>query len=336
MTPPDTASDWAIVGGRLATGCVDLTSDPGALDTSGFWVVVMTFEGALTCARMGNVVPAGSDLASAPPWSMPARTDWDTSLGRDAYVAGVGAIRDRIAAGDVYQVNLCRLMSAPLASPPDLWSLGGALARGNPAPLAATVNLPAAGLHIASASPELFLRRDGDAVASAPIKGTGRTAADLTDKDAAENVMIVDLVRNDLARVARPGSVEVPGLLRVEEHPGLVHLVSTVTARLRPGCGWAELLAAASPPGSVSGAPKSSALRIIGELEPEPRGVYCGAVGWVDADRRRGALAVGIRTFTWADGRLLLGTGAGITWGSDPAQEWDETELKVGRLLEVR
>src|SRR3954469_17022458 len=150
------------------------------------------------------------------------------------------------------------------------------------------------------------------------------------------NVMIVDLVRNDLAHVAETGTVEVPSLLRVEQHPGLVHLVSTVSARLRAGCGWAELLAATSPPGSVSGAPKLSALSLISELEAVPRGVYCGAVGWVDADRKVGRLAVGIRTFAWAGGRLQLGTGAGITWGSVPTAEWEETELKVRRLLEVR
>ena len=336
MTLPDPGSSWAVVDGRLVSGCVDLTSDAAALDSSGFWVVVMTFEGALTCARMDTVVTAPPRPADAPPWSMPPRDEWATSLDRNAYVAGAAAIRDRIAAGDVYQVNLCRIMSAAMPAPPDLWALGGALARGNPAPLAATVCLPDAGLFVASASPELFLARDGDEISSGPIKGTGRVAADLTDKDAAENVMIVDLVRNDLARVGVPGSVHVPGLLRVEHHPGLVHLVSTVDARLAPGRGWADLLAATSPPGSVSGAPKSSALRIIDSLEPVPRGVYCGAVGWVDADRRRGRLAVGIRTFAWQDGRLLLGTGAGITWGSDPAQEWDETELKVSRLLEVR
>jgi len=114
-----------------------------------------------------------------------------------------------------------------------------------------------------------------------------------------------------------------------------VHLVSTVSARLKPGGSWAGLLDAAAPPGSVSGAPKSSALRILRSLEPISRGVYCGAVGWVDADRRVGRLAVAIRTFQWAHGRLHLGTGAGITWRSDPLREWDETELKVSRLLEV-
>jgi para-aminobenzoate synthetase component 1 len=143
----------------------------------------------------------------------------------------------------------------------------------------------------------------------------------------------VDLVRNDLGVVAVPGTVEVPTLCAVEHHPGLVHLVSTVRATLRPDVGWPELLAAAFPPGSVTGAPKSSALTAIAELEPVPRGPYCGAVGWVDADRQEAQLAVGIRTFWAGEGRLHLGVGAGITWASDAAAEWDETELKAARLL---
>jgi len=127
--------------------------------------------------------------------------------------------------------------------------------------------------------------------------------------------------------------------LSVEHHPGLVHLVSTVSGELRPDAGWPQLLKAAFPPGSVSGAPKSSALRVIADLEPAPRGPYCGAVGWVDADRQRAELAVGIRSF-FLDGsqgapRICFGTGAGITWGSDPELEWGETVLKADRLLQV-
>ena len=329
------ADGWAIFGDRVMRGCLDVTTDPEALDSGGSWVVVQTFEGALSCVRMAEVEAAADPYAGAAPWRMPPRDSWSTSLDRDGYEKGVSVIRERIAAGDVYQVNLCRMLSTPLAGRPDLHALGGALARGNPAPYAAAIDIPAAGLHVASASPELFLRRDGMTVTSGPIKGTARERSGLTDKDRAENVMIVDLVRNDLAQVAEIGSVTVPSLLDVEQHPGLVHLVSRVSAELRDGCGWAELLAAASPPGSVSGAPKVSALRIIDELEPVPRGVYCGAVGWVDAERKLGCLAVGIRTFAWADGELRLGTGGGITWDSDPDDEWEETELKARRLLQV-
>jgi para-aminobenzoate synthetase component 1 len=131
------------------------------------------------------------------------------------------------------------------------------------------------------------------------------------------------------------GSVTVPALCALEQHPGLVHLVSTVQGRLRDGAGWPEIVAATFPPGSVTGAPKIAALAHIDRLETVERGVYCGAVGWVDADRGVGELNVAIRTFWIDDGQLHLGTGGGITWDSDPAGEWAETELKARRLLSV-
>ncbi|OKI31934.1 chloride transporter [Streptomyces sp. TSRI0281] len=328
-------------GGLVASGLQDVTSDPAALDSSGFWAVCADFEGRLVCARFSTVrtEPVPAPVPGA--WRGPAAGDWTSSLDRDAYKAGVRRIREHIAAGEVYQANLCRVMSAPLPDPggADVDALTALLARGNPAPYAGTIRLPAHGVEIATASPELFLARDGRTVESGPIKGTGRTEDDLLDKDHAENVMIVDLVRNDLGRVCATGSVSVPDLCAVEKHPGLVHLVSTVRGRLADGVGWPELLAAAFPPGSVTGAPKSSALRIIEALETAPRGPYCGGIGWVDADRATAGLAVGIRTF-WIDRDppvpvLRFGTGAGITWGSDPEREWDETELKASRLLAV-
>jgi len=344
----------AFLGGRVASRLRDVTTDPTALDAEGFWAVLVTFEGEVTCARFDDVrdearrprdVRAGvSDRsrllgrdASASLWRGPRPDAWTSSLDDVAYRHAVEQIRKRIATGEVYQANLCRVLSAPLPAPhaADIAGLGTALARGNPAPYAATLRLPAHGVRVASASPELFLRRSGRIVESGPIKGTGRTAADLRPKDYAENVMIVDLVRNDLGRVAEIGTVTVPALCAVERHPGLVHLVSTVRAELRAGAGWADLLSAAFPPGSVTGAPKSSALRVIADYEPVPRGPYCGALGWVDADRGEGVLAVAIRTF-WIDGdQLHFGTGAAITWGSDPALEWAETELKAARLLSV-
>ncbi|MFJ4928606.1 chorismate-binding protein [Streptomyces sp. NPDC088736] len=324
-------------GDLVATGLLDVTDDPAALDSTGFWAVSADFEGRLVCARFADVrrepvpapVPGG--------WRGPAAGDWTSSLDRAAYTRAVGRIRDHIAAGEVYQANLCRVLSAPLDPDADLDALTALLARGNPAPYAGTVRLPRHGVETATASPELFLRRAGRTVESGPIKGTGRTEADLLKKDYAENVMIVDLVRNDLGRVCATGTVTVPELCAVEKHPGLVHLVSTVRGELREDVGWPGLLAAAFPPGSVTGAPKASALRIIESLETAPRGPYCGGIGWVDADRGTGELAVGIRTF-WADRRegvLRFGTGAGITWGSDPEGEWRETELKASRLLAV-
>lgn len=334
---PSGLSPLARFGDRLATGLLDVTSDPAALDSSGFWAVCADFEGRLTCARFADVRRAPVPAPVPGGWRGPAVGDWVSSLDRAAYTAGVRAVRAYIAAGEVYQANLCRVLSAPVPPDADVDALTALLARGNPAPYAGTIRLPGHGVEIATASPELFLRRDGRTVESGPIKGTGRTEADLLEKDYAENVMIVDLVRNDIGRVCATGSVTVPDLCAVEKHPGLVHLVSTVRGELRPGAGWPELFAAAFPPGSVTGAPKSSALRIIEELEPVPRGPYCGGIGWVDADQGTGELAVGIRTF-WldrAEGVLRFGAGAGITWGSDPEGEWRETELKASRLLTV-
>ncbi|WP_405620052.1 chorismate-binding protein [Streptomyces sp. NBC_01511] len=331
-------------GGLVATDLRDVTRDPQALDSAGFWAVAMDFEGRLTCARFGDVRPEPVPAPVPGQWRgpTPEAGDWTSSLDRAAYVSGVRRVRELIAAGEVYQANLCRVLTAPLPDPDasDIDALTALLARGNPAPYAGTIRLPAHGVEIATASPELYLRRTGRTVESGPIKGTGRTAADLLEKDHAENVMIVDLVRNDLGRVCATGSVTVPALCAVEPHPGLVHLVSTVRGELAEGTGWPELLAATFPPGSVTGAPKSSALKIIEALETTPRGPYCGAVGWVDADRGTAELAVGIRTF-WIErdppsGPVLrFGTGAGITWGSDPEREWRETELKASRLLAV-
>ena len=333
-------------GGNHATGLVesvDLTRDPDALDRGGWWAVAVDFEypaaGHARAWRFEHVHPR--PLPPAADYRGPG-TRWDSSLGRDAYLGAVRRIRELVRAGEVYQANLCRVMSTP--APPSQpcqapgfgpYQLAARLARGNPAPYAGVLDVPE--LWLVSASPELFLRREDDRLWSGPIKGTAPTREQLLPKDEAENVMITDLVRNDLHRVCLPGTVAVPALLTVEEHPGLVHLVSTISGRLRPGATWQQILAALCPPGSVSGAPKVTALQAIAQLETARRGPYCGALGWVDADRGRAELAVGIRSF-WVDRadpdpRLRFGTGAGITWGSDPEQEWAETELKASRLV---
>jgi para-aminobenzoate synthetase component 1 len=322
-------------GALVAHGVDAVTHDAREL-TSGFWAVVLTFEGELTAVRMTDVRSAGPEDAHA---DWPGLTGvWSTSLDEARYVAGVEEIRRRVAEGTVYQVNLCRVLEHELPEDARLAALGALLRRGNPAPYAATVDVPEAGLEVACASPEAFLVRRGDRVTSRPIKGTGTDVAALLQKDYAENVMIVDLVRNDLAHVCRAGTVEVESLCGIEQHPGLVHLVSDVSGLLTPDAGWPDILAATFPPGSVSGAPKHTALQAIADLEPAPRGPYCGAVGWVDADNDTAELAVGIRTF-WAarraDGARVLrfGTGAGITWASDPGGEWAETQLKAARLV---
>jgi para-aminobenzoate synthetase component 1 len=274
----------------------------------------------------------------------------------------------------VYQVNLCRVLTAELSGEHDAglgagaFSTAGSASGEGPAPGSrgedappgssdgaarrfdplALAHLLAAGNParyqgvlatgnewLVTASPELFLRREVDVLHSAPIKGTAGPGEPFAAKDTPENVMICDLVRNDLGRVARTGSVEVESLLAREELPGLAHLVSTVRAVLRPGVGWGEILAATFPPGSVSGAPKHTALQVISDLEPVPRGPYCGAIGYVDGDSGVAELAVGIRTFYTSHGgrRLHFGTGAGITYLSHPAAEWAETELKAARLI---
>jgi len=297
------------------------------------WAVVLPFDGPPICARFAQVRPAVPWPGR--PWRGPDPATWTTSLDRAAFCRGVGAIHDAIAAGDVYQVNLTRRLSAPLPDTADVAALGAALAEGNPAPYSAVVRLPEHGVHIASASPELFLRRDGDLVTSAPIKGTAARPDGFLPKDRAENVMIVDLVRNDFGRVCEYGSVTVPALWSVEVHPGLCHLVSTVQGRLRAGVSWGDVIAATFPPGSVTGAPKIAAVDLLQRLEPVPRDVYCGAIGWVDADRCIGELNVAIRTFWFDDGRLHFGTGGAITWDSTPNGEWEETELKARRLLRV-
>ncbi|MCZ3385974.1 MAG: chorismate-binding protein [Actinomycetia bacterium] len=328
---------FARFGDLVATDLQEVSHDPACLDGAGWWAVVHTYEGAFTAARFGRVETVVGRAPRASPgieWRPIPRDAWVSSMTRAQYLNAVEQIRAAIAAGTVYQANICRVLAAPREGR-DLRGLADLLARDHPAPHAGVVMLPDHGLEVVSASPELFLRREGDLLESSPIKGTGRTSADLLDKDTAENIMIVDLVRNDIGRVAATGSVHVSSLLRHAAHPGLVHLVSTVQGQLRADAGWVQILEATFPPGSITGAPKSSAVRLIDEIEMAPRGPYCGAVGWVDADARRASLAVGIRTF-WGDAqRVYFGTGAGITWGSDAAREWDETELKASRLLAV-
>lgn len=279
--------------------------------------------------------------SDAPPPPSPGLGPWRSSLDRSEFEAGVLTIVEHIEAGDCYQVNLTRRLTCDRAADPvALWC---ALETGNPAPHASFLRTGTGtgdgGLDLAvvSASPERFLRVDGRRVETRPIKGTDVSPARLraSAKDRAENVMIVDLARNDLGRVCEPGSVDVPGMCELEPHPGLVHLVSTVNGTLRPDVGLGDLLRATFPPASITGAPKPRVMQEIEDLEPVARGVYCGAVGWIDTVADRADLAVAIRTFTITPDSTQLGVGGGITADSDPAAEWHETELKAARLLTV-
>jgi para-aminobenzoate synthetase component 1 len=335
--------------------------------TPGFWAGFLAFElghavEAVRPGRAGSAAPTVPDTllvrfarrdvvatldGLAPRTPVQLGPAAHSSLGRDEYLDAVDAVLEHIRAGDCYQVNLTRTIGWHTAADPV--ALFAALVRGRPAPHAALLRLPAgrAGgdgggsgegtIAVASASPERFLSWRGPTVETRPIKGTAAHPGALAHsaKDRAENVMIVDLARNDLGRVCVPGSIRVPTLCAVERHPGLAHLVSTVQGTRRPEVGLGDLLRATLPPASVTGAPKPRVLQIIEDLETVPRGVYCGAMGWIDTLDNTGDLAVAIRTFTVAAGRTTLGVGGGIVADSVPEREWDETCLKARRLLAV-
>ncbi len=267
-----------------------------------------------------------------------------SSLAREAYEAGVRRVRDHIAHGDIYQANLTRRLATPYDGDP--WDRYRRLRTGDPSLFSAYLDLgssPETGRPRAllSASPEPFLSLDpAGFVASDPIKGTrprGRDRAEdralacellASAKDRAENVMIVDVLRNDLGRVCVPGTVRVPRLCRLERTAAVQHLVSTVTGRLTADRDAFDLLSASFPGGSITGAPKIRAMEILEELEPVRRGPYTGALGWIGPDDAM-QTSILIRTFI-ADGRrMTLHVGGGITWGSDPAAEWEETVAKA-------
>lgn len=263
----------------------------------------------------------------------PTLCDWCSSLDEGAWTAAIRRILGHLRAGDCYQVNLTRRLTCDAV--PDPIALFGAVDTCNPAPHAALVRLD--GIDVVSASPERFLRRDGPSVETRPIKGTAADADALRSsaKDRAENVMIVDLARNDLGRVCEYGSIHVSGLWEIEQHPGLYHLVSTVRGTLRTDVTPGDVIRATFPPASVTGCPKPRVLEIIETLEPVRRGVYCGAVGFIDADHDVIDMNVAIRTFTAAGGVSSFGVGGGIVADSDPEREWAETALKARRLLTI-
>ena len=258
---------------------------------------------------------------------------------REAVRRTVGYIRQ----GDIFQANICLRLEAEFGGDP-LDAFCVAATRLDPRYAAfLRIGDDAA---IASLSPELFLRRTGARVLSSPIKGTRQRPADpaaarasgdelaASAKDGAENVMIVDLMRNDLSRVCVPGTIEVPALLRAEQHPGVWHLVSDVTGTLAPGTSDEALIAATFPPGSVTGAPKVRALEIIHELEPVPREAYTGAIGYRSPVAGL-ELNVTIRTFEFSESRVWLGSGGGVTARSDPDDEFRETLVKAAPLIQA-
>jgi len=275
---------------------------------------------------------------------LPQRAHWQAGprrpyTSREQFEGGVLNIRQAIARGDVLQVNLTRREDSSFEG--DAWALYEDLVSAHPAPFAAYLEGP--GFAIASCSPERFLHRRGAQVEARPIKGTvarGAGAAEdaiqrqwlaTSAKDRAENVMIVDLMRNDLGRVAVTGSVRVPELFALESYASVWQMVSTVQAQLRPDCGVDQLLRACWPPGSMTGAPKLKAMQIIEALDPVRRGFYAGSVGYLDC-RGNMDLSVVIRTAIVARGRVMLQLGGAVVVDSDPAGEWAETVAK-GRCI---
>ena len=266
---------------------------------------------------------------------------WQHPLDFPAYAAALDAIKAAIARGDTYQANYTFPLRAGFEGDP--WALFAALSAAQRADFGAYLDLGR--FVICSASPELFFRLDGDRILSRPMKGTAprglTTAADRaqidwlrrSEKNRAENVMIVDMIRNDLGRVARVGSVAVPTLFAVERYPTLLQMTSTVTAR--SDATLSDILAAAFPCASITGAPKKRTMALLTALEPQSRGVYTGAIGAI-LPGRRAQFNVAIRTVVLdrARGAAVYGVGSGIVWDSDAAAEFEECRLKT-RVLSV-
>jgi para-aminobenzoate synthetase component 1 len=254
--------------------------------------------------------------------------EWERSWDDEGYAAAIEQVRAAIARGDVYQANVVQHLSAPFDG--DAWALALALRHLRPI---APPPFAGHGWTVVSASPELFLARRGDRLVTMPIKGTQPAGVDVEgEKDSAEHVMIVDLERNDLARLCEPGTVAWPELMVQRRLAGVTHLVSTVEGRLRAGVGLAEILAAAFPGGSVTGAPKIAACDLIASLEPVGRGASMGALGVIRPDGDF-ELALTIRTLAVAEGRVHLWVGGGIVWDSDPEDEIEESWVKARPLL---
>lgn len=281
--------------------------------------------------------------ALPPPPSGARLPEANASHDEAAYRRAVEECKENIFAGNVFEVCLTRRLDAPFSGDP--FALYAALRRSSPAPFACYLSLPEA--QVISSSPERFLRLQADGqVESRPIKGTRRRGLTpgedehlsrqlaASEKDRAENMMIVDLVRNDLGRVCRIGSVHVPELMAIEPHATVLQMVSTIRGRLRDGCDAIDALKACFPGGSMTGAPKIEAMKIIGRLETVERGVYSGAIGYFDY---RGGmdLNIVIRTMVLKEGRCYFHVGGAIVADSDPADELQETVAKARAMLEA-
>lgn len=288
----------------------------------------------------------GNLLERVPPWEPAARPfapRFSATMERDEYVAMVRQAQEYIASGDIYQVNLSHRFDAEWpGAQGDPWSFYEALRHYSPAPFASYLAL--GDRQVLSSSPESFLRMSGRSIQTRPIKGTRprradaqadeKSALDLltSPKEISELVMITDLERNDLGQVCEYGAVSVPELLKIERHEQVFHLVSTVSGRLRPEVSQVDALRACFPGGSITGAPKKRAREIIAELEPVPRGLYTGAIGWLGFNGES-QFSIAIRTAMVEGNRAHFHVGAGIVADSIPEAEWQETLDKAAGIL---
>jgi para-aminobenzoate synthetase component I len=340
---PETAGSAAVGGGWIGyLSYPDASADgrPNRLpEAAGAWtdcVLRRDRDGqwwyeSLSGAPMPDWLTAA--LAAPPAPAHDCRIDWGTA-DREGHRGGVLACLEAIRAGEVYQACVCTQFSGTVTGSPLDFFIDG-VARTSPARAAYVAGPWGA---VASLSPELFLRRDGDLVLSSPIKGTlpldaWPSALRASAKEVAENIMIVDLVRNDLGRVAITGTVTVPELLVVRRAPGVWHLVSTVSARVQAELPMSALLDAAFPPASVTGTPKLRARQLISQWEQNRRGIYCGTIGL--ASPLAGCeLNVAIRTVEFdIEGGAVLGVGGGITADSNPDAEWEECLHKAAPIV---
>ncbi len=291
-------------------------------------------------ARQSQILDMMSDLPTPDATDGPAAEDIQPDVGRDDHMDRVNRVLQYIRAGDVFQANLAQRFSGRLRVP--AIEAYARLRAESPAPYGCFMDL--GGPQVLSISPELFLRRTGDRIETRPIKGTRPRASDpvedgllrdalaSSEKEQAELAMIVDLLRNDLGRVAETGSVTVDEARALHAHPTVHHAVATVSARLGRDVHAADLVAATMPGGSITGAPKIRAMEILEELEDGRRGPYCGAAGWFGYDGDV-ALDILIRTLVVSEGRVSFHVGGGIVADSDAGEEYDETLVKAQALL---
>ncbi len=269
-------------------------------------------------------------------------TEWTSNFDASGFQMGVEKVKEYIRDGDIYQANLTQRLQADLPDDYDPWTFYNKLRTANPAPFSAF--LSDGSITIASSSPERFISlRNGD-VEARPIKGTSPRSTDpledkalaaaleASEKDRAENVMIVDLLRNDISRVCVPGTVDVPVICGVETYASVHHLTSIVKGKMRDGLGPVDLIEACFPGGSITGAPKLRAMDIITELEKYARGIYCGSIGYIGFDGSMD-LNIAIRTAVLGDNRAVVQAGGGITHLSDAVAEYDEMLTKADRLI---